>query len=62
MVNWSGTQPLRYHCTPNDHHSSAQLYGRTVDPNPTKVYIFWKLIVDYDGLFTKRKKFKVSQI
>ena len=31
---------LRYQCTPNDHRSSAPLYGRTVDANPTKVYIF----------------------
>ena len=32
--------PLRDQCTPNDHHSSALLYGRTVDANPTKVHIF----------------------
>ena len=34
------TFALRYQCTPNEHHSSAPLYGRTVDVNPTKVYIF----------------------
>ena len=35
--------PLRYQCTPNDHHSSVPLFGRTVDTNPTKVYM-WPLI------------------
>ena len=34
---------LRYQCTPNDHHSSAPLYGQTFDANPSKVYIFLKL-------------------
>ena len=31
---------LRCQCTPNDHHSSAPLYGQTFDANPSKVYIF----------------------
>ena len=34
---------LRFQCTPNDHHSSAPLYGQTFDANPSKVYIFLKL-------------------
>lgn len=31
---------LRYQCAPNDQHSLTPRYGRTVDANPAKVYIF----------------------
>ena len=49
--------PLRYQRSPNDHHSSAPLYGRTVDANPTKnIFSESLIIVDYDGLFTIVKK------
>ena len=62
-LNKSQKEVLRYQCTPNDHHSSAPLYGRTVDANPTKVIFSESLLsVDYDGLFTNVKKFKVSRI
>ena len=47
---------LRYQCTPNDHHSSAPLYGRMVDANPTYIFSESLIIVDSDGLFTNVKK------
>lgn len=48
---------FRYQCTRNDHHSSAPRYGRTVDANPTKVYIFWKLNnCRFRGFIYQRRK------
>ena len=53
---------LKYQCTPNDHNSSALLYGRLTRTLLKYVFSESLIIVDYEGLFANVKKIEVSQI